>query len=103
MIRDLIIEHLGKTGETQASLAQRLGISDRYLADVKNGHKPPSLDFGFIIIDGLDCNHKVLKHEWINSFVSSKSDLGSEYIKEMQMTEEKKALSKETSFKFRTP
>lgn len=101
MIQEIVINYLKDSSLSQASLARYLSISDRYLADIKNGKKKPSLKVGLKVIDKLKNGDLTLKQTWINQFVS-KNEAAAEFLKEKKVIEEKNKLSYEMSFKMTT-
>jgi len=100
MIREIIGDYLEKSTLTQAVLADRLGVSSRYFADVKNGKKPPSLKLGLKAIAEFENGNIQLKQKWINLHASQAGNTEVlKFLKEKEMTKELNKLSNEISLK----
>ena len=100
MISTIIKNYLEKSGETQANVASRLGVSDRYFADVKNGKKPPSLAFGLKTISEFAKGSVELKQRWINlhaAYNGNKEVL--RFLEDKYMSERQDQVSREVSYK----
>jgi len=100
MIREIIFNYLEKSTFTQAILADRLNVSARYFADVKNGKKKPSLKLGLKVINEFKNGNIQLKQKWINLHAAQAGNTEVlKFLKEKEMTQELNKLSKEISLK----